>query len=269
MLDLFDFEDYKEFLNQKLDELDRDGRGTRTRMSRTIGCQTAYTAQVLRGNAHFSLEHGEAINDFLGHTDSQGQYFLLLIQHARAGTPKLQSRFRNQIVELQKSRTQLKNQLGIGEQLAQHDQQIYYSSWIYGAIHALISIPGYQSPEKIGTRLGIETRKAAEALDFLYRAQLLEKNKQGEWGIGKRQIHLGADSPFICRHHVSWRLQSILSIERQVESGLHYSSVISISKKDQARIRKKLADAIADLKPLIRDSKEEELHSLCFDFFPL
>ncbi|MBK7890892.1 MAG: TIGR02147 family protein [Bdellovibrionales bacterium] len=269
MLDLFEYEDYKNFLNQKLDELDHGGRGARARMSRTIGCQTAYTAQVLRGNAHFSLEHGEAINDFLGHTDSQGQYFLLLIQYAKAGTPKLQNRFHKQIAELQKSHTQIKNQLGIGEHLVQRDQQVYYSSWVYGAIHALVSIPGHQSAESIASRLGIETKKAAEALDFLYRAQLLEKNKRGELSVGKRQIHLGADSPFIGRHHVNWRLQSILAIENQIERGLHYSSVISISKKDQSQIRQKIVNTLAALKPLIRESKEEELCSLCFDFFPL
>jgi hypothetical protein len=52
-------------------------------LSRAIGCQTAYTAQVLKGTAHFSLEQAEAINDFLGHPEEQGHLLLLLIQRER------------------------------------------------------------------------------------------------------------------------------------------------------------------------------------------
>ena len=93
MIDLFEYTQYKDFLNDKLDELDQGGRGSRAQMSRAIDCQTAYTAQVLRGSAHFSLEQAEAINEFLGHTEDQGYYFLTLLQWAKAGTKKLQNRF--------------------------------------------------------------------------------------------------------------------------------------------------------------------------------
>lgn len=79
-LSAYAFTDYKIYLNKKLDDLDEGGRGARARMSRAIGCQTAYTARVLRGDAQFSLEHAEGINDFLGHNEGQGHYFILLVQ---------------------------------------------------------------------------------------------------------------------------------------------------------------------------------------------
>jgi uncharacterized protein (TIGR02147 family) len=269
MIDLFEFEDYKSFLNEKLDDLDKGGRGSRARMSRFIGCQTAYTAQVLRGSAHLSLEQAEAINEFLGHTEDQGAYFLLLIQWQKAGTQKLRMRFRKQLDDLRKSRAVLKNRLEVPAHLTEHYQMTYYSSWIFGAIHALVSIPGFQDAEKIGERLGLEVRQVSEALDFLFQARVLEKTKKGEIKIGTGQIHLGTDSPLVRKHHLNWRLQAMMAIEKNLHEGLHYSSVVSISKKDRQLIHQKLIEYLKELKAIVRDSKEEELCSLSFDFFEL
>jgi uncharacterized protein (TIGR02147 family) len=269
MNDIFAFKDYKTYLNEKLDSLDDGGRGTRARLSRSIGCQTAYTAQVLRGNAHFSLEQVEAINDFLGHTDEQGHYLLLLLQIARAGTPKLKIRFQIQAEILSKGRSQLKNRLEIEAGLEERHQIRYYSSWHYAAIHALVSIPGFQSPEKISNRLNIGLKKTQEALEFLLEAQLIEKNKLGHLKIGKGRIHLGADSPMISKHHSNWRLQAIRATEKSDEENLHYSSVISVSQKDRSLIKELLIECLKTVKPIIRDSKEEGLCSLNLDFFEI
>ena len=266
-IDVYRLRDYKAYLNKRLDELDEGGRGSRARMSRAIACQTAYTAQVLRGVAHFNLEQGEAINDFLGHTEEQGHFFLLLIQFARAGMPKLKSRFQKQIESIVEGRQLLKNRLGVKEHLAEHDQLIYYSSWFYGALHALVSIPTYQTPERIAERLQIGIKQAAEALEFLLKSGLIERTQKGTLQIGKGQIHLGADSPLIAKHHINWRLQAIRAVERNPKAGLHYSSVVSISRKDEEHIRDTLTNFLQTIKPIIRESKEEEACSLSIDFF--
>lgn len=268
-MEVFDFSNYKDFLNQKLDHLDQGGRGARARMSRAIDCQTAYTAQVLRGKAHFNLEQGEAINDFLGHTEDQGQYFLLLIQYAKAGTPKLRKRFEKQMDSVRKTRVLLKNRLQVEDQLGPNEQHVYYSSWHFGAIHAMVSVPGFQDPETIAQRLEISVQKVQEALEFLLSTRLLERNDQGGMIIGRGQIHLGVDSPLISKHHINWRLQAMRSIEKNIEKGLHYSSVLSISQTDANLIREKLIEFLQDIRPIIRDSKEEKVCSLSVDFFDI
>ena len=269
MPQLFQSQDYKVFLNSKLDELDQGGRGARARMSRVIGCQTAYTAQVLRSSAHFSLEQTERINEFLGHTEEEGHFLLLLVQLAKSGTPALKARFQKQIQTIQQQRSVLGNRLDIKENLAHQDQVLYYSSWIYAAIHALVSVPGYQSLEKISRRLGIGLKTSGEALEFLLRSGLIHRNKKNEIEIGKSQIHLGVDSPLISKHHTNWRLQAIRSIEKDSKEGLHYSSALSISKQDADVIKEEIIKLLKQLKPIIRNSKEEEVYCLSFDFFTL
>lgn len=266
---VFEANDYKAYLNDRLDDPSRGGgRGARARLSKAIGCQTAYTAQVLRGTAHFSLEQAESINAFLGHSDEESHFFLLLVQVARAGSGPLRQRFEREIARLQEARLFLKNRLGVKQPLGHEDQVIYYSSWQYAAIHALVSIPKLRAPQSLSRRLGLEMGKINEALSFLSRSGILEETAHG-YKIGTARIHLGADSPLVAKHHINWRLQAIRALEGDTRENLHYSSVISLSESDASRIRELLIKALETIKPIVRDSAEETGRCLNIDFFKI
>ena len=268
---IFDHEDYKTYLNQKLDELARKGdRGPRSRLSEAIGCQTAYTAQVLRGRAHFSAEQLEAINDFLGHSEEEGAFLLLLAQWNRAGTLRLRARYRKQIEATRNRRLDLKSRLGIQSHLTELDQVTYYSSWLYGAVHALLSIPKFHSVEVIANHLQIEPNKIANAIEFLIHSGLIVQNPTGpRYSIGKARIHLGADSPLIARHHINWRLQAMRALEKGERENLHYSSSVSISHEDFSKIREILVRAIESVKEVVRPSPEEKAACFAMDWFEI
>jgi len=268
--EVFEYENYKVYLNDRLDNPGRGGgRGCRTKLSKAIGCQTAYTAQVLRGAAHFSLEQGEGINEFLGHTDEEGHFFLLLIQRERAGTKKLQNRFEQQMKGIREKRLLLSNRLKVSHSLEIKDQVTYYSAWYFAAIHALVSIPKFRNITEIAKHLNLDVKKVREVADFLVAAGLLvyESPKGSTLIVGRRSIHLGADSPLIAKHHTNWRLQALRALERSEPENLHYSSAISVSEADAARIREILVKTIEMIKPIIRESKEETVQCLSFDLF--
>lgn len=264
---IFEYKNYKQYINDRLDEIDGEGRGARSRFSESIGCQSAYTAQVLRGTAHFNQEQGEEINQFFGHSDYESVYFLLILQFSRAGTTKLKSRLNAQIETALKARLQIKNRIESTAELEEHHRTIYYSSWLYGAIHALVSIPGFQTPERIAERLHLDIKNTREAIEFLVTSGLLIRDQKNNLKIGKGQIHLEAESPLIAKHHTNWRLHALKFLDQSKEDDMHYSSVISVSKADYALIREKLMKTIADIKPVIKKSKEEELASFCLDFY--
>lgn len=266
-MEIFDFTDYKAYLNYRLDDRQMGGgRGSRAKLSRFVGCQTAYTAQVLRASAHFSLEQAESINEFLDHSRDEGSFFLLLVQFARAGTARLRQRFAQDIKATTRSRLALKNRVAVSEELGERDQATYYSAWYYAAIHALVSLEGYQLPGQIAARLGISVERAQSALIFLLHTRLLVKDGE-RLKVGVARIHLPHDSPLVAKHHINWRLEAIRALEQDQLENLHYSSAITISKKDSVKIREQLVKTIAQIKSTVRDSKEEELHALSLDFF--
>jgi uncharacterized protein (TIGR02147 family) len=265
---LFGYQDYKRYLNDRLDDpVSSGGRGARARLARATRCQTPYVAQVLRGSAHFSLEQAESINGFFGHSEAEGDFFLLLLQFCRATSPTLRARLKRQLQNLKEQNLNLKNRFANHPMITDQAQAIYYSSWIYGAIHALASIPGFQNVESIALGLKLAPPIVGNAVDFLLACGIFEK-KQNQLKIGKWRLHLANDSPWIAQHHLNWRLRAMQSIEKtRAKDGLHYSSVVSVSEADAEKIHELLIQSLQTVREIVRASPEEKLRSFCVDWF--
>lgn len=64
-------------------------------------------------------------------------------------------------------------------------------------------------------------------------------------------------------------MRAIDSLEGESTLDLHYSGVVSLSKKDVAKVKDNLLNAIKENIEIIQDSPEEEVYSFCIDFFNL
>lgn len=258
---VFDFSDYKRYLTHML-----QGRGQRAQLAKHVACQTAYLSQVLNDEAHFSLEQAFATNEFLGHDRQEGEYFLLLVQRQRAGSPGLRAHFETQRQSILQRRSQIKNRVDSNDRVSAEHQSQYYSSWIYAAIHVAISIPELQNKAALAEYFALPQHLIIEALEFLTDAGLAEAEGD-QLKVGKSHIHLADDSHHIQKHHTNWRLQGMTSLDRKLPTDLHYSVVLSLSKADAATIRERFMKLIQENLKLVQPSKEEVLYSTVLDFF--
>jgi uncharacterized protein (TIGR02147 family) len=265
---VFGFEDYKAYLLARLDGKEGLGKGGRTRLCEAMGCQTAYFSQVLRGPAHLSLEQADALNRALGHGEDESEYFLLLVQQARAGTPGLRSFTRRLRERVHRRRERLKTRLGPVEELSLESQLKYYSAWHYAAVHVAATLPECHSVEAIARRLGLEPRTVASALEFLVGCGCVERVR-GRYQAAKERIHLGDDSDLVSRYHINWRVRALQSIERNSPDDLHYTSVVTLSRSDVPRVREAWLRAIETVKGIVRPSPAESLRGVALDWFAL
>lgn len=263
---VFDYKDYKKYLVDALDKGPTGGRGSRSALAAAAGCQTAYVSQVFNGNANFSLEQADLINKFLAHGAEESDFFMLLVQHARAGTKSLQGYYLNQINKTLERRLVLKDRLDVKKTLSREDQVQYYSRWYYSTVHVALSIPELQTKEALAKYLGLPLSQVAEILDFLVSVGLADHEK-GRFKIGAARLHLGSDSTMISNHHSNWRMQAMRSLDRGANDDMHYSSVVTMSKDDVVKLKLLLVEWLKEAKALIRESKEEEVHAFCVDFF--
>jgi uncharacterized protein (TIGR02147 family) len=263
---VLDFRDYKAFLLQTLEQTQK--RGARSELARTLQCQPGYVSRVLSGDAHFSLEQADAVNRFLGHNEEESQYFILLVEHARAGTSTLRAHFLKQIEQAQERHLNLKNRFKIQNRLSSEDQTVYFSHWHFAAIHAFLSVPAFKTKEAIAKQLYLPLKRVSEVIDYLMRVGLIEL-RDGKYVSGAARLHLGNDSPVIAKHHINWRLQAIQSLERDTGEDLHYSSVVSLSAADVLEIKRQIVKTIESIKGVVRDSKEETVACFSLDFFRL
>jgi uncharacterized protein (TIGR02147 family) len=239
-------------------------------MARSIGAPVSHVSQVLNGSFHFTLEQAEGVNEYFGHTQDESNFFLLLVQYARAGTPSLRRRLESQIQQVIERRLILKERLGVTASLSSEAQATFYSSWIYGAIHVMLSIEGFQTREAISRYLRLSQKRVGEILEFLVSLGLAVQSENGRYRIGTTRIHLGNNSPMISKFHTNWRMRAIRSLEDEnTQANLHYSSAITISEADVTRIKSQLVRYIDEIKTVVRESKEEGVHCFSLDFFRL
>lgn len=267
-LTLFDFDDYKIYLGVKITHEAVLDRSYRARLSEHVQCQQSYLSQVLNGKPDFTLEQTYRLNQFLHHDKIESKYFMLLVEKSRAGTKELKQFFNEQITELKKSRFHLKSRLKETDDINAEDQNKYYSAWFYSAIYVILSIPKYQSVFAIAQRFNLPEDLVGEAINFLKECGLIE-NVNGEYKVTKKRIHLDRNSTFIQRHHINWRSQSLQSVEKNLQTDMHFSTVVALSVADFEKIKEIFVQAVAKSREVIRPSPEEEIVAITLDVFKL
>ena len=76
MKQIFDYRDYRDFVNEFISEQPIRGHGVRSRMAKAMGCQLAYFSQVLHRKAHLSLDQGLKLNT--GQARGMHRVFIIL-----------------------------------------------------------------------------------------------------------------------------------------------------------------------------------------------
>jgi uncharacterized protein (TIGR02147 family) len=266
--DLFNYSDYKAYLKAFIKAQPAKGHGYQAKIAKALSCHTAYVNQVLNREAHFSQEQAEDLNMLLNHNRDEALYFLLLVQLSRAGTKRLRDRLEAERQKMVSAQLNLKDRIKIEKQLKPEEQQQYYGNWYYSAIHILVTIPTLNTVDTIADYLGLSILTVKDALQFLTQIGLVQ-NTGGVYSPGSNEVFLGRESPMIIKHHTNWRLKALQAMEQGLKSGVHYSSVYSLSKKDAEEIQQTLVSSVKAISAKVAASPEEELMAINVDFFSL
>lgn len=265
---IFDFKNYKLYL--KYIELNQKnkGRGFRASLAKTAQCQTAYISQIFNGNANLSLEQAESINKLLVHSKEESRFFILLVELARAGTQSLRNHFLELIEEQLQKHLNLTERFNVKNDLSFEDKVIYYSDWIYAAIHIATTVPQLQNIDSLSKYFQVSREKVHKVIKFLIKVGLVISKSPSQFTIGNARLHLN-DSNLLSKNHSNWRLQAINSFDLENDKCIYFTSVASLSHEDVQEIKSKLVKVIEDYNATVKDSKEETMYCLALDFFSL
>lgn len=267
-ISVYDYKSFKKFLLDWIAQTPSNGRGQRKLMAQAMGCQTPFITQVLGGDYHFSMEQAEACTRWLGLSLAEAEFFILLVQKERAGTRSLENFLDRQIQERREQATQLTKRLQISETLTDEDQQQYYSSWQYSAVHMALLVPELRTLEDLHEYFAIPLPRLMTILDFLTTKKLV-KVRVGKYELLRPVLHLGRDSPLLGKHHANWRLRAIEAIDAGETGNFHYSGVIALSRDDFEWTKARLAFALEEIIARVRASSDEKVGCLALDLFGL
>ncbi|MNK06257.1 hypothetical protein D3C87_241500 [compost metagenome] len=264
MKNIFDYKSYKPYLADHCDQ----ERGLLTRLSEAGGCQKSYLSACLKGKNQITLDHAFGMAELLGLSDSEQNYFFLLIEKEKANTPKLKRHLEMKLKDLSREAYRLKNQQANAVIVTEtaSDLGAYYSTWLATAIHTLTSIGGLQSVSQIAKRLNISPEHTQGLLQQLEKLDLVKR--QGEkyiWNSGN--IHLADNSTWISQHHSNWRLRAIDSTQRRTAEAMHYTAIQSMSEEDFEVLKKKIAQFINEFNKVSDPSEPQDGFCFSIDFF--
>lgn len=265
---VFDFVDYLQFLESCVGPKGTR-RGVRSAAAKAIACHSSFLTKVLEGSANLSLEHSLGLSRFFKMSQDEADYFLLLVQVARAGNQELKRYFSTKIEETRLRRLQLKERVSIRKTLSREDQATYYSSWCYAAVHMALTVPSLRTRSAISQYFVLNDDRVNEILNFLISVGLAKESK-GIYEIGTSQLHLEGDSPSILKHHTNWRTRAMVSFDQGGILDLHYSGVMTLSRKSAEQLRESLLKAIQESISFVTKSEnEEEVYCFAVDWFAL
>jgi len=265
--DIYNFNDYRTFLKHLLKTSPKKGHGVRSQWAKAMNCQVAYVSHILKNLYEISIEQAEGLSRYLALSKEETEFFLLLVQKERAGTHQLKQFFLKLIEEKIKQRQHIRNRMKIKTSLSIEDQAIYYSSWIYAAVHIILTIPFYQdSPEKIAKYFNESLATIRRVLDFLETRNLIRVNN-GHFSVLNNYLFINKDSPLFSHQQSFWRQKAIESIYKNNSEEIHFASLFTASETDIKKIKEILLKSIEESTEIIKPSKEEKLYTICMDFF--
>lgn len=266
-MQVWEFQNYRDYLVSRLGP-EGSRSGGRKELASAIQVHTTHISQVLKGKAELSLEQAEAINTVFGHTEDEGEYFLLLLLKDRAGTPKLKKRFESKIQKMRDARLNIRERLNADNVITEKDREKFYSSAVYGAVHVLCSIPQFRDVKSLAEALKLPRKRVAEIVEFLLRIGVL-KNENDQLLPGTKHVHLSNDSEMVLKHHTNWRMHAISSLQFLDKEDLHYSACLSISHEGAFIVKEAILETLKRVVEVVGKSEVETGYVLNFDFYKL
>lgn len=266
MKTVFDFTDYREFLNTWIDEHGEGSRGLKGRIAQACGVSSSLISLILKGHKHLTLEQAAEAADFVGLNDREAEYFFLLVEIGKAGSHKLQTKLRKRMKEQQEQAKKISKRVRKDIELSDEVKSIYYSSWIYTGIRNLSAVPGTNDVPAIAKRLNLPVAVVNRAVNFLLENGLCKK-ENGQLTFGPANTHVESDSPFVIKHHQNWRLRGFSFMDAFSESDLFYTCPMSLSAETAEEIRRLLPGFIEEVLKKVRPSPSEKIYCLNLDWF--
>lgn len=265
-MSIFNFDDYKQFIRDRVQQMPHRGRGQFRQMALKLGVNSTVISQIFSGPRNLTSEQGLVIADYLGLSELETRYFICLINIERAGSKALELFYRSDAEKLRKEGTHVKNRISNFSEISEEHKALFYSEWIYSGIRVLSSIPAYNTVDEIADYFGISRARVQRAIEFLLSTGLcIEDN--GQLKVGPQSTHLDANSPYINSHRRNWRTKGLERLNNTEETDLFYSAPISISTKDREIVREEILTLISKILKRVQKSSEEELVCLNIDWF--
>ena len=263
---IFKYESYRDYLNSYLGEKGKR-TGLKSKMAKAIGIHSSHLSLILGGQTNLSLEQTEKLSLFLEHSELEKKALMLLVLKERAGTDSLTDFFDQEFGQVCKKYEDLSERFADASRLPPGTAEQYYSHWIYGAVHMVVTIPEFANYDSLRDYLQLPDSKLREIVDFLCQSGILSE-ENGRLEVRIKHIELGKGGNEL-RHHINFRSLAMNHIAYRRKEDVHYSAMMTMSESLSKEVRDKILAVLEESTHLCIPSEPEDAYVLAVDFFSL
>ncbi len=263
---IFDFINYKDFYKAWVESLGPKAHGEYRRLAAALNVSSTLVSQIFKGQKNLSLELACEFAEYLALNETETEYLLLMVEHAKAGSFKLQNKLIRQIKRIQEDARKLERRMQKNATLSEEQKSVFYSSYLYSAVRLLTDLPQMSTEENIAVHLGVPLNLVKRVLEFLIENGLCVL-KDGRIGMGPTRTHIGSSSPLVAKHHQNWRLLALQKMLAQDENEVFFTGPMTLSKTLAEEFRRELPEIIANLMKRVEPSPSETSRCLNIDWF--
>jgi uncharacterized protein (TIGR02147 family) len=263
---IVEFTDYKAFVRALIKTYPKLGRGQARRLAEHLNLPPTVVSQILVNDRHFTPDQAVEVGTFFGLDEKSTEYFIYLVNLARADTKKLQGFYEMKLNKIRSEVQNVKNLVRGRDELSEENTGRYYSNWYYSGIWNLSAIPGFQTVESIANYFGLSRSKVGEVVSFLVESGL-SVEEAGKIRPGLKSTHLSDKSAYVNNHRRNWREKAKEKFTDPGERDLFVSIPVSMSESDAEKFRLELLKIIKAFSKLVEPSPEEQLMCLNIDWF--
>jgi uncharacterized protein (TIGR02147 family) len=264
-VNLFNTDSYVAYLSGMIQE-NRRQKGYREELAKAAGCHRTHISLVLGGRNHLTLEQACGMASFWKLGALEEQYFLGLVELARAGTPALRKVLKARLEQWKSERENLSSRFETTEAKDPALAEAYYLSWEISALHLLVGIKRKSSSLELSERLNLSLSTVENALQKLLKMGLVSREGQ-EWKVTVNNLHAPKGSVSETLHQLNWRNQASSRIPRGDRGEIHYTALYTLSEKDIPTLKEKIVELIEGTRKVVIPSHPEELVCFTCDFF--
>ena len=266
MQTVYEAPDYKSYLKDWITDRPKGGRGESRKIAEKLGVSTTLVSQVLNGDKHFTMEAASDLSDHMGLSDRESDHFLLLVDHARAGSHRLKQKLEKRIQASRMAARKLSERVGEYRALTDAESAVYYSHWGYSGVTNLIAVDPQADIEQMAARLKVPENLIKNVLNFLLESGVIV-NQGGSLVVGSKLLHIDSQSPLVVKHHQNWRLRAFDKMPFKREEDLFFTAPMAVSSEVAEKIRADLPAYIQKVSEWVGPSKEEVVRCLNIDWF--